>query len=144
HGTVLANAKIYLIYWGLDWSTRVTAPTSTGITDFIQNDMLGTDILYFSKLTQYGVNAPTWGGAVFNTTFPVPSGNIPEQTCRDCIINTFNKGLLPIPTDTNEDVYILYVPMGHDVVPLGEQSTPAGFHDIWRPFLTPPVVQCPT
>jgi len=144
-GEVLTTGKIYLIYWGLDWSTRVAIPTATTITDKIQNKLLGTDVTYFSKLSQYGgVNAPTWGGAVFNTTFPIPSGNIPEETGRLCIVDTFNKGLLPIPTDTNEDVYILYVPVGKEITPLGETSTPGGFHDIWHPTLIPPLAPCPT
>ena len=72
-GPVLAHGKIYLIYWGLDWSTRVAVPTAAALTDLIQNDMLGTDATYFSKCSQYGCSTPTWGGAVFNTTFPIPS-----------------------------------------------------------------------
>jgi hypothetical protein len=143
-GEVIAHGKVYLIYWGLDWSTRVATPTATVLTDKIQNKMLGTDSTYFSKLSQYGCSIPTWGGAVFNTTFPIPSGNIPEQKGRDCIVDTFNKGLLPIPTVTNDDVYVLYVPVGKDITPLGETSTPGGFHDTWNPFLTPFVVPCPT
>jgi hypothetical protein len=144
-GEVIANGKIYLIYWGSDWSTRVATPTAAGLTDKIQNDMLGTDVTYFSKLTQYGCSAPTWGGAVFNTTFPVPSHSaITETEGRACIVDTFNKGLLPIPTVTNDDVYVLYVPVGKEITPLNSLSTPGGFHDTWNPFLTPPVVTCPT
>jgi len=143
-GEVLANGKVYLIYWGLDWSTRVSTPTAAALTDKIQNDMLGTDATYFSKLSQYGCSTPTWGGAVFNTTFPIPSGNISETKGRECIVDTFNKGLLPIPTVTNDDVYVLYVPVGKDITPLGATSTPGGFHDTWNPFLTPTTVPCPT
>jgi hypothetical protein len=144
-GDVLASAKVYLIYWGSDWNTRATTPVAATLTDKIQNKMLGTDSTYFSKLSQYGCSIPTWGGAVFNTTFPIPSGNIPEQKGRDCIVDTFNKGLLPIPTVTNDDVYVLYVPVGKDITPLGETSTPGGFHDTWNPFLTPTTpVPCPT
>jgi hypothetical protein len=143
-GDVIENGKVYLIYWGSDWKDRVTDPKSSTITNAIQNKMLGTDSTYFSKLSQYGCNIPTWGGAVFNTTYPIPSGKIPEETGRLCIVDTFNKGLLPIPTVTNDDVYVLYVPVGKDITPLGETSTPGGFHDTWNPFLTPPASPCPT
>lgn len=143
-GAVLANAKIYLIYWGSDWKNRVTTPTSAEVTDLIQGAILDDDVQYFDKVSQYGCSAPIWGGAVFNTTFPIPGGNITEEEGRECIIDTFNKGLLPIPADTNEDVYVLYVPVGKDIIPMGSSSTPGGFHDIWHPVLVPPVVTCPT
>jgi hypothetical protein len=143
-GDVLPNAVIYLIYWGLDWSTRVISPTASVITNEIQNKLLGTDVQYFNKLSQYGVSAPTWGSAVFNTTFPVPSHtNITEEEGKACIVDTFNKGLLPIPNDTNQDVYILLVPVGKEITSSG-LSTPGGFHDIWHPSLTPPPTPCPT
>ena len=144
-GSVLANGKIYLIYWGSDWSTRVATPTSAALTSLIQTKMLSADATYFSKCSQYGCSTPTWGGAVFNKTFSIPSHTaITELEGRACIIDTFNKGLLPIPTETNEDVYVLYVPVGKDITPIGTTSVAGGFHDIWHPSLTPPVAPCPT
>lgn len=107
--------------------------------------MLSADATYFSKCSQYGCSTPTWGGAVFNKTFSIPSHTaITELEGRACIIDTFNKGLLPIPTETNEDVYVLYVPVGKDITPIGTTSVAGGFHDIWHPSLTPPVAPCPT
>src|SRR4030095_348238 len=49
-GPVLPNAKEYLIYWGTDWATRSATPTMSGLTDLIQNKLLGTDNAYFAKL----------------------------------------------------------------------------------------------
>ena len=144
-GAVLANAKIFLIYWGSDWSTRVATPTAAALTNLIQNQLLGTDVTYFSKMTQYGCSAPTWGAAVFNTAFPIPSHtNITETEGRACIVDTFNKGLLPLPTDTNQDVYVLMVPVGKEIVTMDDPTNPAGgFHDIIHPSLLPTVVACP-
>jgi hypothetical protein len=140
-GPVLNNAKVYLIYWGTDWATRSTTPTMSGLTDKIQNKLLGTDVEYFAKLSQYGsIVAPTWGQAVSNTSYPVPSGSdINESKAEQVITDTFNKGLLPIPSpkQTNQNIYILFVPVGKNIV-TAENSSPAGFHDVYQTILTEP------
>jgi hypothetical protein len=138
-GPVLNNAKIYLIYWGTDWATRSAVPTMTGLTDRIQNKLLGVDVEYFAKLSQYGgIVAPTWGAAVSNTTYPVPSGSdINESQGQLVITDTFNKGLLPVPATGHQNIYILFVPVGKNIV-TAENSSPAGFHDVYETILSPP------
>jgi hypothetical protein len=136
-GPVLTNAKIYLVFWGSDWATRGTTPTMAGLTNEIQNKLLGTDKEYFSKLSQYGqIQAPTWGGAVSNTVFPVPSGaDINDTMGKDVLTDTFNRGLLAVPNEINQDIYIVYIPVGKNIV-TANNSSPTGFHDIYKPTIT--------
>ena len=145
NGPVLKNAKIYLIYWGSDWKNRIIVPTAAGYTNEIQNKLLNTDKEYFSKLSQYdGIQAPTWGGAVFNTTYPVPtSGVLTESMGKAVIVDTFNRGLLPIPSEVNEDLYMVVIPVDR-ILSHDNESTANGFHSKMKVVLTPPAASCPT
>jgi len=127
---VMKNPLIYLIYWGQDWKDRVIDPTAAGLTDLVQNKLLVTDAQYFSKLSQYGsVGVPQWGGTVFNTLTTVPShANITADEAKNCLKETFNKGLLPIPTSNADKIYFVIIPVGKGILSDTGEPNIAGFH----------------
>jgi hypothetical protein len=137
-GTPFINAKIYLVFWGTGWRDRTAHPTVAGIVDRIQNRLLGTDNAYFAKLSQYsGIQTPTWGGSAVNHTFAVPSGHdIPESKAKNMLINTFETGLLPAPTNPNQNIYIIIPPAFTRIQHSSGGTAPNGFHDIMSATMT--------
>ena len=140
-GTPFINAKIYLVFWGTGWRDRTSDPTVAGIVDRIQNRFLGTDNAYFAKLNQYsGIQAPTWGGFAVNASFAVPSGHdIPEPAAKSMLINTFETGLLPPPSNPNQNVYLIIPPSNTRIQHGSSGVPPNGFHDIMSATMTIPI-----
>jgi hypothetical protein len=141
NGAVLKNSTIYLVFWGSDWTTRGTAPTMAGYIDKIQNRLLGSDVEFFTKLSQYGqIQAPTWGGAVANTKFPIPSGNIQKYVdVEPFLSDTFNRGLLAMPEEGNQDIYFVILPVGKTLVTENNIAV-NGYHNVYKTSIvtTPP------
>lgn len=143
-GPVLSSPKVYLIFWGKDWSDSQKLQSSGFITaesvvHKIKDTLLGQHTEYFSKIQQYGSpGIPTWGGHCFNTITPVPSGiNVATTNINTVIKDTFEKGLLPYPSSTTIstcDIYLVIIPSGKHLA--DEYGGYGGFHDIFKPKLT--------
>lgn len=138
-GKVLKTPGIYLIYWGTTWRDSASAPTNAVLTDKIQNKLLGTDNAYFSKLSQYSsIGIPTWKGAVFNVTTPVPTGtSVTESKTKECIAEVFNRGLIPLSETDNENIYIVVIPIGVTLSDPLSGSSFLGSHDVYNASLNP-------
>jgi hypothetical protein len=137
-GRILKTPKIWLIFWGSDWKSRSGTPTADEIVTMVKDNLLNVNKEYFAKLGQYGAGTPVWGGAVYNTSTPIPSGNvIDEVQGQKAITDSFNSGLMSIPVDSDENIYVLLVPIGRNIS-LIDGSSGNGFHDVYRPSLTAP------
>ena len=137
---VFKNPKLYLIFWGQDWKDRVLDPTSSGVADLVQNKLLVTNAQYFSKLSQYdSCGIPTWGGFVYNTTTPLPTGtNIKVSQCEKAIKDSFDKGLLGIPKESDQIIYFLITPVGKGLQTDDGVTGFVGKHDVSRMTLSAP------
>jgi hypothetical protein len=135
-GPLLETPKVYLIFWGSEWFTRSGDPNKATVIDLIQNKLFGTNISYFSKLTQYNVGTPSWGGAVFNQITPIPTGKIGKLSIDKVLVDTFNTGLLPIPAEGDENIYLVVVPTGQLLTSLITFSNLLGWHSFGKFTLT--------
>lgn len=102
-GPVLQNAIVYLIYWGSTWkSDSSLAGLKTGIDHKVKDLLLGTDKVYFSKLSQYSsVNTPTWGGSVVEDTITLPANGMQYPSIGSFVKQCISKGLVPKPDTLN-------------------------------------------
>jgi len=138
---VFRTPKLYLIFWGQDWKDRILDPTAAGVTDLIQNKLLVTNANYFSKLNQYdNCGIPTFGGLVYNTSTSIGSSkNITQDKAEQALADTFNKGLLDIPKESDENIYFLFIPVGKNIVASDtSQGNIVGYHNAKRFTLTSP------
>ena len=136
-GNVFKTPAVFFILWGKYWSTATAGITADLLERYCKNEMLGTNNVYFSKLSQYGgCGTPTFGAMVINDTTPLPSGKtITDSQITNVLKQTFQLGLLGVPEDDNEDIYLVIIPP--DKV-LGDEYGEGfwGYHNVFKPTIT--------
>jgi len=112
-GGVIANGKVYLIFWGSDWLTRTADPTMSGVLHRIRDLHFGQNAnTYYGELNQYNVGVPQWGGYAVNQITAVPSGNAyTNSQMIQVVVDSINNGLVPPPAGTSTNyVYLVLAP----------------------------------
>src|SRR5262245_14530195 len=145
-GPVMKTPKLYLIFWGSEWTSNSTL-NATHCIDHIRNKLLGTDSIFFSKLSQYGgCGVPLYGGEYYNTTTGIPIGDMTRSDIIKALTDMFELNKIPIPTsDDSNNVYCIFSPQLKKLVSQDNPGTYAGgFHMPIKPTLkipsgTPPV-----
>lgn len=83
-GFVLKNPVVWLLFWGPSWITGTLNTTSIDIVTNVKNICSGgTNVAIWSTATSdYGINAPTFGGAVYNSSTQPTSTTAVTSICQ--------------------------------------------------------------
>jgi hypothetical protein len=143
-GTVTANAKVYVVWWGdpANINAAVTAAHG-GIADFFAGV---TNSSFMDWLNQYNTNVPVQAGSHMGSagtgqiigrgnyagTFTltnIPSGDVTDAQIRSTLDAAFMAGTLPPPDDNA--LYAIYFPTGVTINLDGDASCGAfgAYHD---------------
>ena len=105
--------NIYLIFWGSVWSSQTSPFSMNDVITRVRDYLLNRDLVYWSKLSQYGINTlPKWGKSCINTTTPVPSNaQVSDSNIRTAIHDSIQRGQVDSPVlVSNGAIYILITP----------------------------------
>jgi hypothetical protein len=122
-GSVIANAKVYVVWWGdaKNMNAALTKPTG-GIADFFKGVL---DSPFMDSLSQYSTNINAQAGSKSGskgtqqiigrgnyagtyTLSSIPSGNVSDDQIQSALKDGINSGALPAP-DANT-LYAIFFP----------------------------------
>jgi hypothetical protein len=97
NGSVIANAVVYLIFWGPTWTAQTAYKNS--VIDLVQNKLLGTDAATFfsTARTDYNINTPVWGGSATNAASPANTSSYTSADVMVAISQAIAAGSVPNP-----------------------------------------------
>lgn len=121
---------IFLIFWGQAWSSQTTPYSKSDIETRVRDYLLNRDLIYWSKLSQYGINSlPKWGKSCINTTTPTPSNNnVGDANIQQAIHDSIQRGDVDSPVLSNGNaIYIVICPTSVTTISVSAGNTPSEY-----------------
>ncbi|SDK93273.1 hypothetical protein SAMN04487916_104142 [Arthrobacter sp. ov407] len=111
-GPIGTGLPIQLIYWGGWWKSAAGAARRAMINDRTQR-LINSE--YFSELTQYGIDRPTWRDPALICTKPYPPSSFTNKeephVVRDLIDHLIDDDVFPDPDD-GRIAFVVLMPEG--------------------------------
>ena len=129
-GPVIANGKLFGVYWGSQWSTAQTQSVSRTAIDNFLGDLVKS--AYMDLFAEYSVSGATIGRGSFLGSVVVgtdPATQIDDTDIQALIQQRLSDGSIP-PWDGNT-LYVVFLPSGVTVTQGGSAScqTFCGYHN---------------
>jgi hypothetical protein len=107
-GSVLANVKVYLVYWGSAWE-RTPIPSAGDITNCVTSILSGP---YMLALAQYrGIGSGTLYGTT-QVTVSDPPGTFSNDDVGNLIKGLVDAKTVPTPGEVDQLLYFVIMPAG--------------------------------
>jgi hypothetical protein len=130
NGPLLANVKVFTIFWGQAWQDAANSPRIAHMNDFF--DFILTSKL-LDQLAEYSVPGKTIGHGVHTgsatLTTSEPGKSVSDATIQKMLQAEISAGSLP--ANTPDSLYFVFLPPGTQVEQGGSKSCQAfcGYHD---------------